>query len=163
MILMIKEISNNNNFNIVIVSYGNSDAAEIICNFNKRLSKPLPIYIRIKAKDVFNFIAKLEKAIGKNFHFKHRGEQIKIHFNDITVFSKAKKVFSQAEVQFHNFALPNEKQFSLVLKNLPQVESNIIVEELKSYKHNSMNCIMLRSNKDSSFYHINFPANTAFT
>lgn len=62
-------------------------------NLNKRNS----LSFVSEAKNVFDFTLELEKIIGKNFHFKYLDEQIRIHFKNITVFSEAKKIFSQTE------------------------------------------------------------------
>lgn len=46
-------------------------------------------------------------------------------YNNITYFLKQKKLFTQTGIQFHAFAFPPEKQFSLVLKDLPQIKITI--------------------------------------
>lgn len=48
----------------------------------------------------YKFTAQLEKAIEKNFHLKHLKEQIRVHFNNITLFSEAKKFLAKLKFNF---------------------------------------------------------------
>lgn len=64
------------------------------------------------------------KSHWKKFPPQTPKEKIRYNFNNITEFSETKKTISQAGIQFHTFVLPNEKQLSLLLKGLSQIETN---------------------------------------
>lgn len=111
--IVIKKVNDsNNNINANKCFTCNKDATESNCNPNK-WSEPSSIFC-IKPKDIFNFSAELEKTIEK-FHLKHLGEQIRIHFNDIAVFSEG---LQSNRDSISHFCTSSKKQFLLVLKEL---------------------------------------------
>lgn len=132
-------------------------------NMNLRIRRPPPIYIKIIPNEIFNFSRELEKAVGKNFRLKHLGDQIRVQFNDVDVFSKAKKDFLKSGVQFHTFTLPNERHLSVVLKGLPDVDVNELCNELKSQNLKPTKCVAHRVGNNNTIYRITFPPGTAFT
>lgn len=77
----------------------------------------------VLALDVFKLQFNLKKH-WKKFPPQTPKEKIRCNFNNITEFSETKKTISQAGIQFHTFVLPNEKQLSLLLKGLSQIETN---------------------------------------
>lgn len=123
-------------------------------------ARPPPIYIRIAEKEIINFSKELEAEIGKNFYLKYLGDQIRLHFSENKYFLSAKIAFQNAGLKFHTFALPNEKPLTVILKGLPQIETELIATELQQANITPLIVASFRTSPRNSLYKITFPPGT---
>ncbi|KAF0747795.1 Uncharacterized protein FWK35_00035643, partial [Aphis craccivora] len=77
-----------------------------------------PIYV-YNISDNVNFHTSLANITFDNFSIVNTKSALKINLNSIDDYRTATKLFNETEIEYHTYQLPENKQLSVVIRNLP--------------------------------------------
>lgn len=111
-------------------------------------SKIPPIFLYIEEKSKFSELIKAIKPLAKSEFFTDlRANKLKIQMSTIEDYRAVIKNFVDSEKQFHTYADPNNKKFSVVIKNLPpEITTEEIHTEIKQKYDSVLKVIRLQKN-----------------
>lgn len=93
-----------------------------------------PVYV-YNISDYVNFHTSLENITFDNFSIVNTKSALKINFNSIDDYRTATKLFDDSEIEYHTYQLPENKQLSVVIRNLPvNISEACIYNELQELK-----------------------------
>ncbi|CAI6345144.1 unnamed protein product [Macrosiphum euphorbiae] len=93
-----------------------------------------PIYV-YNISDYENFHTSLDNITFDNFSIVNTKSALKINLNSIDDYRTATKHFDETEIEYHTYQLPENKQLSVVIRNLPvNITEACIYNELQELK-----------------------------
>ena len=93
-----------------------------------------PIYV-YNISDYENFHTSLANITFDNFSIVNTKSALKINLNSIDDYRTATKLFDETEIEYHTYQLPENKQLSVVIRNLPvNISEACIYNELQELK-----------------------------
>ncbi|KAL4084515.1 hypothetical protein QTP88_027930 [Uroleucon formosanum] len=93
-----------------------------------------PIYV-YNISDYANFHTSLANITLDNFSIVNTKSALKINLNSIDDYRTATKLFDETEIEYHTYQLPENKQLSVVIRNLPvNISEACIYNELQELK-----------------------------
>lgn len=93
-----------------------------------------PIYV-YNISDYENFHTSLDNITFDNFSIVNTKSALKINLNSIDDYRSVTKHFDETEIEYHTYQLPENKQLSVVIRNLPvNISEACIYNELQDLK-----------------------------
>ncbi|KAE9544278.1 hypothetical protein AGLY_001457 [Aphis glycines] len=93
-----------------------------------------PIYV-YNISNYENFHTSLANITFDNFSIVNTKSALKINLNSIDDYRTATKLFDETEIEYHTYQLPENKQLSVVIRNLPvNISEACIYNELQELK-----------------------------
>lgn len=132
-------------------------------NPSTKPTRPPPLYIKIASTELVSFSNNLQSIVGDRFNLKFLGNQVRVQFQDIEPFIVAKQAFLKANLKFHTYSLPSEKPLTTVLKGLPLLDTDIILNELRGKDLQPISCSVLKNKNTFTIYKITFTPGTSLS
>lgn len=117
---------------------------------SKKIKIPPIVITEYDLNNQEKFINDLDRVLKNEFHLKFYKDCFKIFTNDIDDYCKLKDYLKN--VQYFTYTMKQDKVKKLVLKASPNMDTEVIIENLKNKDINALSCINLKSAKNNNSY-----------
>ncbi|KAE9532988.1 hypothetical protein AGLY_009416, partial [Aphis glycines] len=123
--------------------------SSVVLRYSIRPKIP-PIYV-YNISDYENFHTSVANITFDNFSIVNTKSALKINLNSIDDYRTATKLFDKTEIEYHTYQLPENRQLSVVIRNLPvNISEACIYNELQELKFEVASVTRLQNQFKSS-------------